>query len=224
MNIISVLCLIYFIGAIVAAVWFSLGHGGAAWLWRMQVRTRVILALSLVVTAGIGVYGDVLRREAAEVTFDQAIDYTWPTVPIRVASRPADGYGEVTNAAILVWNRSIGCELFRGEGTEAAAQVRVRAFDALPCGKAFRDLHGSEAHDKPEGTWDCHDGTMEVLLNNPGDFETGFRGVLHGLGHVLRLAHDDTGVMAPEIRPLTIIEPNRKDIAALRARYCPAAH
>jgi hypothetical protein len=222
MNFISSIAILYFVGAIVAGVGFSLGHSGASWLWRWKVRTRILVALSLVLAAVVGVYGNVLHREESELTFQADIDYTWPSVPIRVSSRPADGYTEETAAAIRVWNHSIGCELFVGEGTEAAAQVRVRAFDVMPCGKPFRDLHGSEAPDKKEGTWDCHDGTMEVLLNNPGDFETAFRSVFHGLGHTLRLAHDDVGVMAADIRLLTIVEPSRKDLEALRARYCPA--
>jgi len=219
MNIISTLALIYFVGCVTLGVVLSLGSRGTAWFFALKTWVRLVVAASVVLGAGVGVYGQVLKAESKELTF-ATDDYVWPSVPIRVHASPIDGYVEATSAAIIIWNRSLKCELFRGEGTAAAAQVRVRGFDGLPCGKAFRDLKGSEAKNKAEGTWDCKDGTHEVLLNNPGDLDTAFRAVLHGLGHVVRLAHDESGIMADTILPLTIVEPNRKDITALRERYC----
>jgi hypothetical protein len=194
---------------------------GPRWFWALKKWARVALSGSLSLLVGLGIWGVATEDERSELTFvAPADDYVWPNVPLRVWTPPGDGYIDEVATAINIWNRSARCDLFAQERYQAAAQVRIRAFDGLPCGKPFRDLHGVDAEEGNEGTWDCKDGTNEVLLNNPGDFETGARGAIHGLGHVLRLAHDASGVMAKGIRPLNVLLPNDKDIAALRARYC----
>lgn len=218
LNIVSIVALVYFVGAIVLAV--ILSWRSMAWVINLRLRTRYILLASLVVSCIVGVWGAATRAERNEPTFEANALY-WPSMPLRVYAEPGDGHLEATLSAIHVWNRSVRrCEIFRGEGTRNAAQVRVRGFDGMPCGKPFRDLKGSEAKEKKEGTWDCHDGTMEILLNNPADFDTTFRTVLHGLGHTLRLDHDQGGVMDERIRLLTVVEPNPKDLEAVRERYC----
>lgn len=222
MDILSNFALIYFIGALLFAIilTFTKVGPGPIWFFRFKLWVRLVLAASMVVSAIVGIYGFARKAERAELTFEPGSDYVWPSVPLRVYTPPGDGYLEEVETAVKIWNRSVGCDLFMQEGTAAAAQVRVRAFDGAPCGKEWRNLHGSEAPNRPEGTWDCKDGTNEILLNNPGDFETGARSVLHGLGHSLRLAHDASGIMAPEIQSMTVLLPNDKDVAALRSRYC----
>lgn len=213
-------CLVYFVAVIVSATVVTFANGGG-WFFALKTWKRLALFGSLILAVMAGVAIEVRDTDSRELTFE-AGSPPWPSTPIRVYSPPGDGYTEEVSAAVRVMNRSVGCDLFAEEGTAAAAQVRVRAFDGMPCGKPFRDLKGSEAREKKEGTWDCHDGTMEVLLNNPADFQTAFRGAFHGLGHVVRLAHDETGLMTENVRPLTIVAPNDKDVLALQARYCPA--
>lgn len=224
MTQLSGLLLAYFVGAIVFAVVmeFSRRHDEEGWFRSLPQWKALAFAVSLLVACVLGVYGQATKAERDEATFAVGADYHWARVPLSVTWSPEelDVYGGALVASMKQLNAQVGCQLVAIAPLGTRANVRVKTSDGEPCGRAFRDLHGTEHRDIPGATWHCTDGTAEVEVKNLGDTHTAYRVFLHELGHVFRLAHDAGGIMAPAIEPMTIVEYNRKDVLALRARYC----
>lgn len=218
--ILGTIALVYFAAIVLALATFVFAFGTARF-WALALWQRLALMGSLVLAGIVGAAGAAARNEETEPTFANDA-HLWPSIPIGVAwsAQDIDAYNEGLAAAIKLWNASVGCEIFAHvNGPEA--QIRVRTLGVLPCGKD-RDVPGPEGETIPGFTLDCHDGTMEIQVNALGDIQTGYRVFLHELGHAIGLAHDvpGGGIMAPALDPMNVIEPNVKDVRALRARYC----
>ncbi len=225
MDIISVIALFWFFAAVLGSVIAVLIHG-TGWFWGMRLWLRLTIVASVVCAGILAVYGAADRAERREPTFDVAHDRVWPTVPLGVSWNPSDlgEYNMAIVGAMKLWNDSVGCPLFAQAAFQQQANVRIVSYDSEPCGMRGTQPAGVEDGTTPGVTWPCPDGTDEIQVNRLDDIQKAYRVIAHELGHTLRLAHDEPGggIMAPAILDMNIVEPNRKDVLALRARYCAA--
>lgn len=226
MDLLSKVALVYFVAATVAGVAFLLLRNTkdpGQQVRNLPRRPLLIYAASLVATGTVAIYGAAARAEMRELTFDVAHDRTWGVLPIGVTWSHEDlnGYDIALVGAMTLWNDSVGCQLF-AQASPDTADVKVRSFNGEPCGHQQSTTSIAETKAMPGVTWPCPNGTDEVQVNRLDELDNAYRVFAHELGHVLRLSHDEpgAGIMAPSIQPMNVVAPNRKDVAALRARYC----
>lgn len=135
----------------------------------------------------------------------------WANTPLKVE---ITDFHEASRDAIKLWNNRIGCPIFREDNSNP--NIIIKSADAS-CGTPLsREDYG--------GAYLCGQ-TAEVHVAYPGDLWQQLYIIHHELGHVIGLAHDDRGAMAPLPRreihgPDPIIRATDKDTDAIRKRYC----
>ncbi len=145
--------------------------------------------------------------------------HVWNNLPLNVRSRIDNVYSNPIEGAIDLWNREIGCKVFRRVGTNTVIRVDVilEDYDGMPC-----ENPGSYALEKDmaAGTWICPDNHAEIAFQTLDEISMAYKIISHELGHVLGLAHDPGGLMGDNITNLTFVFPSDKDKKALHERYC----
>lgn len=155
------------------------------------------------------------RDASRELTFDPSLP-PLDHVPVVVnVDRDLGTYVPAFRDAIAVWNREAGCQLFRVSvpGEYPNAVVGWSEWTACTGGLVLEDKHAAAS------TFFCIDGTTEIRVHQLSDVSTATVIFLHELGHVLRLGHDQGGLMAKELVGLPSI-PSLADRRAVKKRYC----
>lgn len=156
------------------------------------------------------------RDAAREATFQTGLP-SLDRIPVlvRVDQRLED-YTRAARDAMSIWNREGGCELLRDAGQEVP-DVVVTWLEGEACGGRFLVV----AEHTAASTFFCIGRPVEVRAQRLSDMASATITFAHEFGHVLHLAHDERGLMAPELaetRPIVI--PSLADRRALKARYC----
>jgi hypothetical protein len=124
-------------------------------------------------------------------------------------------------AAVSQFNREVNCPVF-SLTTPSNARAVLKWLDTEACGGRGKPLKSEHV----EGMWDCKDGTAEVQFADLAHPDMRFPVIVHALGHVAGLAHDTSGLSVMLDPPPPMVHGKlapgltRKDIGALRDRYC----
>lgn len=176
---------------------------------------RVAIMTALGVVGALGTWRAAVDADRVEpVWLDIGTGIKPLAAPIRVLLAPdLDTYTPVVRAAMRMWNDQAGCKVF--VEADAAYDARFVFIKDDPC-------PGTTVADKETlaRVHFCDDGTADIDVERLDEIQLAYEIVAHELGHVLGLAHDPVGLMAPGARPLTLVYPSEKDTLAVRARYC----
>lgn len=127
-------------------------------------------------------------------------------------------YTDSVKEAVAAWNRELDGWAFQVvpyKGNWIGREGVV----VFSLGSASGDAIGQTLH---WGSASTGVEKAEASLIQPGDLYQAYRAAFHELGHVLGLAHDDTGVMAPQLSACDgtcFFIPRQGDIDRLNAAY-----
>ncbi len=156
---------------------------------------------------------------------------TWDHMPLTVdwSGLKNSAFDSSFKDAMKVWNRAVGRDLLVRAQPGQHADVVVMYYEGAPCGN--NSAHPLDA--KAEAaTFYCPDGTAEVQFRYTSDVVTTYLAAVHEFGHVLGLAHNKRGIMAPVVytndpaalnggglQMAPLIFPWSKHVKALKERY-----
>ncbi len=206
-----------FIGLLVAGC--SVGFLGQwrRW-WALRQWQRLALVGVLLVCAVVGVGIRAHKDDLAEATFDDTFPPVTRLTPFRVRLAPElVEYAPAIRATMKAWNTAAGCPVFVEAPEGQEYDVRY-VFSEFTCDTGLSAQFG-EDH-AMAGVAFCKDGTADIEILQIDDYAAAGRVFMHEEGHILRLAHDEVGVMAKHLIPGAMLVPSAKDAAALHARYC----
>lgn len=153
----------------------------------------------------------------------------WDHVPLKVdwSGLKNSAFDGSVKEAMKVWNRAVGKQLLVPAGNDKA-DVLLLPYEGSPCSNDFAAPLDSKAE---AATFYCPDGTAEVQFRTLSDVVTAYLVATHEFGHVLGLAHNKRGIMAP-VQVMSdptaigfratlppVIDPWSKHIKALKERY-----
>lgn len=192
---------------------------GPAWFWSLKQWVRIGLMASLALLGGLAAWRAAVEAERVEPVWLEAPGVVpWAHTPIRVRlAADLDTYAEAVHAAVRMWNEQAGCQLFREEPPEELDyDVRVVFLKDEPCGGVASD----PGKDVAASTYFCAGGGVDISVEHLDEMQVAYVVFAHELGHVLGLAHDPSGLMAPMASTAELVLPSDKDRLAVRARYC----
>ena len=178
-------------------------------------------ALGVTILALVAVFVD-HRREAT--FFKDARDRHWPVTPVVVEMSDSVRvvWGPQIRDAIARINEEVDCTVLDTSG--APVNIRILTpLDDSPCANAGTEI----GDDSGAITHVCTKGTTDIVVWKLVHVRQAYLGIKHNLLHALGLDHDNGGLMAPVLPDWaweSIDVPgemmSRKDVLALRDRYC----
>lgn len=191
----------------------------------MTGETKRIVAYGSAVAVVVGIFVAIWVDNAREpVWLDNPPQ--WDRGPILVAYEPGLSYHEEgIKAAIAQVNREAECTVF-SLTTPSNAKAVLKWVDTEACGLGDRSKPlAYKMH--VEGMYDCKNGTVEVQFADLADPGLRFPIIVHALGHVAGLAHDNSGSSVMRDPPPNQVHGQlapgltRKDARALKRKFCP---
>lgn len=140
----------------------------------------------------------------------------WSDLPVTVGwdSAAFGPWNTAIRDAISETNREVGCTVLSPSG-KAGQITLLTGIERDVCPGVSLGPRDTAA------TYFCRDGSVDIHIQRLGGIAEAYLIVRHELAHGLGLAHDDKGLMAPQLvvtSPLDSL--SRKDRKALKERYC----
>ena len=195
---------------------------GPAWFWALKSWVRIVLMASLGLIGSLGVWRAAVEAERVEPVWLEAPGVVpWRSLPIRVRmAADLDTYAVAASTAMRMWNEQVGCQLFKEVPPESMSyEVRILFLEGQPC----EGVTPVPDHKVAASVYFCQMGGVDISVERLDEMQAAYAVFAHELGHVLGLAHDPSGLMAPRTEAMTLVLPSDKDIAAVRERYCLGA-
>lgn len=206
-----------FVGLVVAGAAVGFLGEWRKW-WALQQWQRIVLACLLVFSAIAGVGIRAHQDDLAEPVFDDTFPAVTRNTPFRVQLAPElVEYAPAIRTTLKAWNDAVGCPVFVEAPEGQEYDVRY-VFGGTVCDSG--QIYQLPDPDAMAGVAFCGDGSVDIEVQRVDELWAAGRAFMHEEGHVLRLAHDPTGIMARHVDPNALLVPSDKDAKALYARYC----
>ena len=154
-----------------------------------HLQTIMVVVVALAGMAAIGYSYEKCIGPSHPIWLERA--HIWSNPPLAVGW-DRDFWGEAHSesfaTAVRSVNSELGCTVLDINGF---IDVEIRSADGEPCeqGTVFY------SEDADEEAWLCPGETAQIQIASPGTNNCSARIAMHGLGHVLGLAHAPTGIM-----------------------------